>query len=30
LIDTYKKNVIPFMMEKFKYKSIMEVPKIEK
>jgi large subunit ribosomal protein L5 len=30
LVDTYKKKVVPLMMEKFKYKSIMEVPKIEK
>jgi large subunit ribosomal protein L5 len=30
LIDVYKKKVIPHLMEKFKYKNVMEVPKIEK
>ena len=30
LQDKYKKEVIPSMMEKFGYKNIMEVPKLEK
>jgi large subunit ribosomal protein L5 len=30
LVDTYKKKVVPYLKEKFKYTSIMEVPKIEK
>ena len=30
LKDMYKDEVVPAMMEKFGYKSIMEVPKIEK
>jgi len=30
LVDVYKKKVVPYLMEKFKYKNIMEVPKIEK
>lgn len=30
LIDVYKKKVVPHLMEKFKYKNVMEVPKIEK
>lgn len=30
LKDLYKEQVVPAMMEKFKYKSVMQVPKIEK
>ena len=30
LIETYKDEVIPAMMKKFGYKSIMEIPKLEK
>ncbi len=30
LIDYYKSNCVPELMEEFKYKSIMQVPKIEK
>jgi large subunit ribosomal protein L5 len=30
LINIYKKKVVPYMMEKFKYSSVMEVPKVEK
>jgi large subunit ribosomal protein L5 len=30
LIDVYKKKVVPHLMEKFKYKNVMEVPKVEK
>ncbi|MBC7195666.1 MAG: 50S ribosomal protein L5 [Deferribacterales bacterium] len=30
LNEKYKKEVVPYLMEKFKYKNIMEVPKIEK
>jgi len=30
LRDAYKEYVVPAMMEKFQYKSIMQVPKIEK
>ena len=30
LRDTYKEYVVPAMMEKFQYESIMQVPKIEK
>ncbi|MFO7635972.1 MAG: 50S ribosomal protein L5 [Clostridia bacterium] len=30
LKDTYKNDIIPAMMEKFKYKNINQVPKLEK
>lgn len=30
LKDVYKNKVIPSLMEKFKYQSVMEVPKVEK
>ena len=30
LRDQYKNEVIPAMMKKFNYKSIMEVPKLDK
>ena len=30
LRETYKKEVIPEMMKKFNYKSVMEVPKLDK
>nr|WP_279387728.1 50S ribosomal protein L5 [Xylanivirga thermophila] len=30
LKDLYEEQVVPAMMEKFKYKSVMQVPKIEK
>ena len=30
LKDYYKKEVVPVMMETFKYKNTMEVPKLEK
>ncbi len=30
LRESYKSDVVPALMEKFKYKSIMQVPKIEK
>lgn len=30
LIERYKNEVVPALMEKFKYKNIMEVPKLEK
>lgn len=30
LLEFYKEKVVPAMMEKFEYKSIMQVPKIEK
>ena len=30
LYDTYKNVVFNSMMEKFKYKNVMEVPKLEK
>ena len=30
LRETYKKEVIPAMMKKFEYKSVMEVPKLDK
>jgi len=30
LKDLYKEQVVPALMEKFKYKNIMEVPKLEK
>ncbi len=30
LLDKYKKEVVPKLMETFKYKSIMEVPKLDK
>ncbi|MGB9681943.1 MAG: 50S ribosomal protein L5 [bacterium] len=30
LKDYYKETVVPYLMERFKYKSIMAVPKIEK
>ena len=30
LKDTYKAEIIPAMMQKFSYKNIMEVPKLEK
>src|SRR5690554_371364 len=30
LMDKYKEEVIPALMEKFKYSNIMEVPKLEK
>ncbi len=30
LVDYYKKNVTPTLMNQFKYKNIMQVPKLEK
>ena len=30
LKETYKKDVFPALMEKFKYENVMEVPKLEK
>ncbi len=30
VLETYKNNVIPQMMKKFNYSSVMEVPKLEK
>ncbi len=30
LLDKYKKDIIPSLKEKFSYKNIMEVPKLEK
>ena len=30
LKDTYKAEIIPAMMQKFSYKNIMQVPKLEK
>jgi len=30
LKEKYLKEVVPYLMEKFKYKSIMQVPKVEK
>ena len=30
LREQYEKEIIPAMMKKFNYKSIMEVPKLEK
>lgn len=30
IIDTYKNEVVPQLMETFKYKSIMQVPKLDK
>ena len=30
LRETYKTQVIPAMMKKFEYKSVMEVPKLDK
>ena len=30
LREQYKKEVIPALMKKFNYKSVMEVPKLEK
>ena len=30
LKDTYKAEIIPAMMQKFNYKSVMQVPKLEK
>lgn len=30
LFETYKNNVVPAMVEKFQYKSVMQAPKIEK
>ena len=30
LRETYKNEVIPAMMKKFEYKSVMQVPKLEK
>ncbi|MCP3900284.1 MAG: 50S ribosomal protein L5 [Desulfobacteraceae bacterium] len=30
IIDKYKKEVVPGLMETFKYKSIMQVPKLDK
>ena len=30
LREQYKKEVVPALMKKFNYKSIMEVPKLEK
>jgi len=29
-MDFYEKEVIPAMMNKFKYKNVMQIPKIEK
>ena len=30
LRETYKNEIIPAMMKKFEYKSVMQVPKLEK
>ena len=30
LKEQYQKEVVPAMMKKFNYKSVMEVPKLEK
>ena len=30
LKDTYQKNAVPALMQEFKYKSVMQVPKLEK
>ncbi|MCX7702881.1 MAG: 50S ribosomal protein L5 [Planctomycetota bacterium] len=30
LLELYRKEIVPKMMEKFKYKNVMEVPRIEK
>ena len=30
LKQNYKENIVPSMMEKFEYKSVMQVPKVEK
>ena len=30
LNETYQKNVVPALMQEFKYKSVMQVPKLEK
>lgn len=30
LREQYEKEIIPSMMKKFNYKSVMEVPKLEK
>lgn len=30
LKDTYHKNIVPGMMKEFKYKSVMQVPRLEK
>lgn len=30
LLETYKNNVVPALVEKFQYKSVMQAPKIEK
>ena len=30
LADNYKKEVVPALMKKFNYKSVMQVPKLEK
>ena len=30
LKDTYKAEIVPAMMQKFNYKSVMQVPKLEK
>ncbi|MEI7907523.1 MAG: 50S ribosomal protein L5, partial [Bacteroidota bacterium] len=30
LAEKYKKDIIPAMMKQFKYKNVMQVPKLEK
>ena len=30
ILETYKNNVVPALVEKFQYKSVMQAPKIEK
>lgn len=30
LLDTYKKNLVPALMKRFNYKSVMQVPRLEK
>jgi len=30
LKDTYYKSIVPAMMKEFKYKSVMQVPRLEK
>ena len=30
LLETYKNNVVPALVEKFEYKSVMQAPKLEK
>ena len=30
LLETYKNNVVPALVEKFQYKSVMQAPKLEK